>query len=60
MRDPVPMAAFRPERREEAFSSGVTTPGGLGPAVTPPGVPGTIDDTYTPPPSGDLEPFHEL
>ena len=30
---------------------------GLGPVVTPPG---TVDDTYTPPPSGDLEPFHEL
>ena len=37
-----------------------SSPGGLGPVVTPPGVPGTVDDTYTPPPSGDLEPFHEL
>jgi hypothetical protein len=30
---------------------------GLGPVVTPPG---TVDDTYTPPSSADLEPFHEL
>ena len=37
-----------------------SSPGGIGPVVTPPGVPGTVEDTYTPPPSGDLEPFHEL
>jgi len=33
---------------------------GLGPVVTPPDLPSTADDTYTPPSSGGTEPFHEL
>jgi len=33
---------------------------GLGPVVTPPGLPGTSEDTYTVPPSADTEPYHEL
>ena len=45
---------------EVTVPDGSSPDDGLGPVVTPPGLPGPAEDTYTPPPGGDTEPFHEL